>query len=317
MGSPTRSQTVATVTRYWIEKLPPSYFSLVMATGIVSIACDLVGLDWIAKPLLLINLIAFAALLFMTGVRVLVYPVHLVEDLRAHALGPGYFTIVAGTCVIGGTVVYADRQCGSRLRIVGFRCLSLALDYLCLLYRNYCPSNQTIVDGGHQRCLVDRIGCHAIHCRTRGHGGLSFPRCPAVHSLYQFILLFHGVHALYQYHRPGLLPTDLHAPGAGELHATLLGQHGRDSDRDASRSDVDPPCRGVAAAHRAGAVPQGLYPVLLGGRNLVDTAPGCSGDLDALAQARAGCLYALILGRGLSIGNVYGEHLFAGQGVGA
>ncbi|WP_296804972.1 tellurite resistance/C4-dicarboxylate transporter family protein [Thiocapsa sp.] len=101
MGSPTRSQTVATVARYWIEKLPPSYFSLVMATGIVSIACDLVGLDWIAHPLLFINLIAFAALLFMTGLRVLVYPTHLVDDLRAHALGPGYFTIVAGTCVIG------------------------------------------------------------------------------------------------------------------------------------------------------------------------------------------------------------------------
>ncbi|MGB0129358.1 MAG: tellurite resistance/C4-dicarboxylate transporter family protein [Rhodocyclaceae bacterium] len=84
-----------------IENLPPSYFSLVMATGIVSIASEAMGLGWIAYGLFPINVAAFVALWVMTGARALFYPRRMLDDLLRHAVSPGYFTITAGTCVLG------------------------------------------------------------------------------------------------------------------------------------------------------------------------------------------------------------------------
>jgi len=92
------------------EDLPPAYFSLVMATGIVSVACHLMGLQWIATALFGINLLAFAALWLLTGVRAFRYPRRLVGDLRSHALGAGYFTVVAGTSVLGVQLVLLADQ---------------------------------------------------------------------------------------------------------------------------------------------------------------------------------------------------------------
>lgn len=40
----------------WLAKMPPAYFALVMATGIVAIACNLVGLTSLARPLAALNL---------------------------------------------------------------------------------------------------------------------------------------------------------------------------------------------------------------------------------------------------------------------
>jgi tellurite resistance protein TehA-like permease len=46
----------------------------------------------------------------MTGLRALICPAHLLVDLRTHALGPGYFTIVAGTCVLGVQILTLTDQ---------------------------------------------------------------------------------------------------------------------------------------------------------------------------------------------------------------
>jgi len=116
MAQLTRSQTVAEIVYYWVESLPPSYFSLVMATGIVSIASELLGLWPIAVGLFFVNCIAFTILSGLTILRLLLYPHRLVGDLRTHALGPGYFTIVAATNVLGVQVLrltgYVDLAVG-------------------------------------------------------------------------------------------------------------------------------------------------------------------------------------------------------------
>lgn len=83
------------------EGLFPGYFALVMATGIVSIAAWLMGLTGIARALLAINLVAYAALTAFTLTRAAFYPRRLAADFRDHARGSGYFTLVAGTCVLG------------------------------------------------------------------------------------------------------------------------------------------------------------------------------------------------------------------------
>lgn len=79
----------------------PGYFALVMATGIVSVACARMGLAWLADGLLVINLVAYLVLSTLTVLRVLRHPRRVWADLTNHARSPGFFTLVAGTSVLG------------------------------------------------------------------------------------------------------------------------------------------------------------------------------------------------------------------------
>jgi tellurite resistance protein TehA-like permease len=83
----------------------PAYFALVMATGIVSIAAHLLGMSPIAWALLVINAVAYAVLWLLTLIRLIWHFPRLVTDLTDHARGPGFFTLVAGTCVLGSQFV--------------------------------------------------------------------------------------------------------------------------------------------------------------------------------------------------------------------
>ncbi len=87
--------------KHGIRDLFPGYFALVMATGIVSIASNLLGMKMIAGLLFQINKVAYGILWLFTLVRLLGYFSHLAADLTNHARGPGFFTLVAGTCVLG------------------------------------------------------------------------------------------------------------------------------------------------------------------------------------------------------------------------
>lgn len=88
-----------------VEHLFPGYFALVMATGIVSIASQLLEMPRIAWLLLLLNLGAYAVLMVMLGFRLLAYFPRVIEDLNNHARGPGFFTVVAATCVLGTEIL--------------------------------------------------------------------------------------------------------------------------------------------------------------------------------------------------------------------
>lgn len=79
----------------------PAYFALVMATGIVSLACDLLGSRDIALALLVANLVFFSALWILLVVRVIRYRDAVRADLTNHGRAVGFFTIVAATCVLG------------------------------------------------------------------------------------------------------------------------------------------------------------------------------------------------------------------------
>lgn len=74
---------------------------MVMATGIVSLAAHLLGLPRIAQALFHLNIAAYAALWFITVLRVFRYPRRFFGDMIDHLRGPGFFTTVAGTSVLG------------------------------------------------------------------------------------------------------------------------------------------------------------------------------------------------------------------------
>ena len=81
--------------------LNPAYFALVMATGIVSIAARLEGLNVIAWSLFILNIFFFGILWAITLVRLARNPGNMAADLTSHTRGHGFLTMVAGTCVLG------------------------------------------------------------------------------------------------------------------------------------------------------------------------------------------------------------------------
>ncbi|HPF38736.1 MAG TPA: tellurite resistance/C4-dicarboxylate transporter family protein [Phycisphaerae bacterium] len=84
-----------------IETLHPAYFALVMATGIVSIASQLLGMTRVAFVLFVLNIVFYVTLWGLTGLRVVWFARQMVSDLTDHGRSVGFFTMVAGTCVFG------------------------------------------------------------------------------------------------------------------------------------------------------------------------------------------------------------------------
>jgi len=92
------------------EHLFPGYFALVMATGIVSVASFTLGMPLIARVLLVLNLGAYFILGSLLLLRVLRHFGRVVADLGDHARGPGFFTLVAGTCILGSQLLIVGGQ---------------------------------------------------------------------------------------------------------------------------------------------------------------------------------------------------------------
>ncbi|HYM75597.1 MAG TPA: tellurite resistance/C4-dicarboxylate transporter family protein [Candidatus Dormibacteraeota bacterium] len=84
-----------------IKNLHPAYFAMVMATGIVAIAAQLTGFRVLAVGLSWLNLAIFVVLWTLTLARAILFPREFFHDLIDHKRGPGFFTIVAGTSVLG------------------------------------------------------------------------------------------------------------------------------------------------------------------------------------------------------------------------
>lgn len=70
--------------------LLPGYFALVMATGATAVAADMHGLDLAAWSLLVVNVVAYAVLGILTGVRAVRFPDAMIADLQTHAKARGF-----------------------------------------------------------------------------------------------------------------------------------------------------------------------------------------------------------------------------------
>lgn len=88
-----------------IGRLSPGYFALVMATGIVSIGLHDVGVYELSATLLWITVVCYAVLWGLFIWRAIAFPHHVRSDLRNPKVAFAYFTIVAGTDVLGVRLV--------------------------------------------------------------------------------------------------------------------------------------------------------------------------------------------------------------------
>ena len=107
--------------RQGVRDLFPGYFALVMATGIISVAANMQGMTEVAQALFYLNNALYAVLVLLTLARLFLYPERLLADLTAHTSGPGFFTLVAGTCVLGSqyATVAGDPDTATVLWFVG------------------------------------------------------------------------------------------------------------------------------------------------------------------------------------------------------
>ena len=100
-----QARGMAGVTHGGLAGLSPAYFAMVMATGIVSIAAHFQGFATLAVALLWLNLVAWAALWMLNLLRIIRYPARFFGDMIDHLRGPGFFTMVAGTSVLGNQLI--------------------------------------------------------------------------------------------------------------------------------------------------------------------------------------------------------------------
>ena len=101
---PRMSETVrglAAVIKTGIENLSPAYFALVMATGIISIALDMLGMSAAGAALFVLNVVAYATLTVLSSCRAIWFSRRFFGDMLDHRQGPGFFTAVAASCVLG------------------------------------------------------------------------------------------------------------------------------------------------------------------------------------------------------------------------
>ena len=103
--APAQSRLMTAITppplRHALADLSPANFGMVMATGIVSIALHLLGWPVLARALLVVNIVLYVGLWVLTVLRLMRHRARVVQDLTDHGRGPGFFTMVAGSGVLG------------------------------------------------------------------------------------------------------------------------------------------------------------------------------------------------------------------------
>jgi tellurite resistance protein TehA-like permease len=122
--------SVSEKVRAAIVDLNPAYFALVMATGIVSLAGHYLGADFISLPLLWMNIGFYIILWLLFLLRMYLAPHAFFRDFNDFDRGPGFFTVVAGNCVLATqfAVIMDYDGLASWLLFIGIA-LWLVIDY--------------------------------------------------------------------------------------------------------------------------------------------------------------------------------------------
>ncbi|HKT18375.1 MAG TPA: tellurite resistance/C4-dicarboxylate transporter family protein [Stellaceae bacterium] len=97
------------------ETLYPGYFALAMATGALSIAFYLLDHAVFSYALLAVNACAYGTLSGLLLIRLFCFPRQIKADLRDYTRAPGFFTVVAGTCVFGTDIAVTTGRFGLAL----------------------------------------------------------------------------------------------------------------------------------------------------------------------------------------------------------
>ena len=87
-----------------VRELSPGYFSVVMATGIVSVGLGYDGRRLLSRCLLVLSVAAFVGLVLLNAWRLVSHRTELVDDLTQLSGGFGFFTFVAAADVLSARI---------------------------------------------------------------------------------------------------------------------------------------------------------------------------------------------------------------------
>jgi tellurite resistance protein TehA-like permease len=150
-----------------IRTLPPAYFAMAMATGIVSIAALIHSYDTVARLLFVLNLCTYGVLAVIYLLRALWFPRVVLDDLVDHQRGPGFFTTVAASCIVGSQFVLVAGN--DRMGMV-FLAVAVAL-WLGLMYSIFTAftikeEKPALADGLNGAWLIAVVATQAIAVLT-------------------------------------------------------------------------------------------------------------------------------------------------------
>ena len=147
----------------FLATLHPAYFALVMATAIVSIACELVGPGWLAGALLGLNLAFYPALWLLTIARVIRHRDQVIADLGHHGRAVGFFTTAAATCVLGSQCLIVGGSVAAA-RVLWFAGFGLwaVLTYGVFTILIVKPEKPAIADGINGGWLVAVVAAQSV-----------------------------------------------------------------------------------------------------------------------------------------------------------
>jgi tellurite resistance protein TehA-like permease len=106
-----------------LANLTPACFAMVMATGIVSLAARLHGWQPLALALFALNVVAWIVFAVLSALRAVRHPRRFFADLSDHLRGPGFFTAVAGTAVLGSQFALFDISSGAAIGLFALAAL--------------------------------------------------------------------------------------------------------------------------------------------------------------------------------------------------
>ena len=84
-----------------VAGLSPAYFAMVMATGIVSLSAHMLGVGWLAWSMFVLNVAAYTIIWMLYLLRIYWFGRVVLRDLTDHQRGPGFFTTVAASGILG------------------------------------------------------------------------------------------------------------------------------------------------------------------------------------------------------------------------
>lgn len=146
-----------------LKLLSPAYFGMVMATGIVSIAAWQHQLEWIAQSLYALNLAFYVVLWLLYALRLFLHPHVVWEDIRHHSKAFGFFTLVAGTSVLGSQSLLLTEQLWLAIVLL---CVAMALWLVCTYGIFFAlmiqPQKPTLRDGLNGGWLLSVVATQSV-----------------------------------------------------------------------------------------------------------------------------------------------------------
>ncbi len=146
-----------------LATMHPAYFALVMATGIVSLAADLVGLRTVSLALFALNVPFYLALWALALARVARHRGEVLADLLHHGRCVGFFTAVAATCVLGSQCLLLGGapRVALALWILGVA-LWAALTYTIIAALTIKPTKPPLAEGINGGWLLAVVAAQAV-----------------------------------------------------------------------------------------------------------------------------------------------------------